>query len=195
MLKGLKGSPLTHINKHSHSWPLLLPHCWSLTHKHPSTTEVPPPFFFHPPNPITTIKPLLPHNSPPPEKLALVTYPQFKSQHQHPTHRQPHCTYTLSIRLFPISVLFTRVQTHTHAVFSFIYTNTLGEGEEVNITLLSRMQKKFMLPLKRERGILCELRWAIILFSTQTKKKGVFLGTWLPPIFLLAATGVQQHLH
>lgn len=53
------------------------------------------------------------------------------------------------------------------------HTNTPREGE-VNITLLSRMQKKFMLPLERERGILCELRWAIILFSTQTKKGPFF---------------------
>lgn len=64
-LKGLKGSPLTHINKHSHSWPPILPHCKSLTHKRSNTSEVPPHPHHH--QPLL----LLPHDSPTPANLPL----------------------------------------------------------------------------------------------------------------------------
>lgn len=125
-------------------------------------------------NPITTVKLLLLHNSPTPEKLSLVSSLAFTPYH--PIHTESRCTHnTLEVR----HILYTHRLATTHFL-SFAYTNTLGEGEEVNITLLPRMQKKFMLPLERESGILCELRWAIILFSKWTKKRIFFSGNMTP---------------
>lgn len=82
----------------------------------------------------------------------------------------------------------TWAQTHTH---TYMYAHSVSpsnthkhprrqtEREEVNITLLSRMQKKFMLPLERKRGILCEPRWAIILLHIETRNN-LFSGN-MPP--------------
>lgn len=149
-LKGLKGRLLTHINKHSHSWPLLLPHCLSLTHKYPNTSEV------HPPSTPT------PSSPPPPSQL-----PNSSSS---PTHsRKAHIglkkkeehSYTVHLihtASYSICEHNACMYAGSHRLSISTHTNTPREGEEVNITLLSRMQKKFMLPLERERGILCELR-------------------------------------
>lgn len=114
-----------------------------------------------------TITLLLPHNSLTPEKLLLVSSLAFTPCH--PMHTESFYTQHVCV--------------HT------LHTYTREEGEEVSITLLSRMQEKFMLLLERERGILCELRWAIILFNV------LFLGTCLPPVFLLVAAGIRQHFH
>lgn len=123
----------------------------------------------------------------------------FFSHRTHPLQKSSHCGVFFFEKnpVFISHTLHTHSIMHVHSMFcaymlytlacrltlsvSFTHTNTLREGDEVKITLPSRMQKKFMLPLERERerGILCELRWAIILFSTQTRK-GPFSGN-VPP--------------
>lgn len=124
---------------------------------------------------------LLPHNSTTPEKSSLL-YPPYSLKISIRTVNTPN--RTVHTPYMSIETRCVHTAKHTQP-FLHIHKHPGIGREEVNITLLSRMQKKFMLPLERESGILCELRWGIILFSAQTKKKkkGPFLGTWLPPIF------------
>lgn len=89
--------------------------------------------------------------------------------------------------------IYTRTCIHKHAVsFLQTHTNTLGERERggQHNSSVKNAEEVYVAIGKGERHLV----WAQMSnypFAHRDKKKAFFLGTCLPPIFLLAAAGVQ----